>query len=286
MNQAFGPYEIRLESDPKIVARLVGLGLYFWLIISMIGYLTGTVADAGAHPPPSGDSLDESALLELATEHNEGLGTLAYAKLVPEPETEDPSSDWGTGTYLVAGSDAEIPTGTKGDIGPGLYSTPIGATDCSYELWRAPEPPTKISPNYGSVEEFEPRVIGEDYLGQGRMLVWINEIEPDWFVSSPGCIGWSEWKPPLQPLTIGRNGDYWAGDLAHGEWHVPKHCRWSKVVAFRGAVLHDVTAYGRHGAPLVIDEDTLGVSIRGCMPSTALSLIPRDETNKDRRPLA
>jgi hypothetical protein len=107
-------------------------------------------------------------------------------------------------------------------------------------------------------------VIGEEYLSSGRLLVEINEIEPDWFASSGSCGPWYRWSPLAVPLTRAGTGDYWVGDLARGVWQVPDSCRWEKVVSFRGASLADVEAHGRGPEPLIVDAGTYGVRVREC----------------------
>jgi len=74
------------------------------------------------------------------------------------------------------------------------------------------------------------------------------------------------------PLNRAGNGDYWVGDLAKGVWQLSSGCRWEKVVSFRGAMLHDVTAYGTAPRPLIVDDDTFGVRIRGCSGELTLDL--------------
>ncbi len=147
-----------------------------------------------------------------------------------------------------------VPHHTLADIGrlaPALYATTFGVADCSYELRRV------------STDRVE-RVIGADRLARGRMLVSLNEIEPDAFVSAAQCGEWATWSPLVEPLTVAGNGDYWIGDLARGTWSVPAGCMWEKVVGFRGAVLADVEDSAAGPLPLDVDEDTLGVRIRGC----------------------
>jgi hypothetical protein len=138
-----------------------------------------------------------------------------------------------------------------GDLEPGLYATSFEAEDCTYELWQV-------------LNDGQPSVIAEEYLASGRLLVSINEIEPDWFSSTPGCGDWRQWEPLIQPLARADNGDYWVGDLARGRWSVPPGCLWEKVVAFRGAELADVEESGGPGSSLVVDGDTFGVRVRNC----------------------
>ncbi len=138
-----------------------------------------------------------------------------------------------------------------GQLAPGIYATAFDVRECSFELRRI-------------MKNKREAVIGEDRLSQGRMLVSINEIEPDTFSSVPNCGDWIPWSPLEVPLTIIGNGDYWIGDLATGTWTVPTDCMWEKVVGFRGAKLWDVQDSGHGPEPLVIDDETLGVRIRGC----------------------
>jgi hypothetical protein len=113
-------------------------------------------------------------------------------------------------------------------------------------------------------------VIGQDHLADGRLLVSFNDVEPDLFSARPGCGVWVPWSPVIEPLEEAVDGDYWVGDLAAGTWSVPDDCLWEKVVAFRGAALVDVEESGFGPEPLVIDDETLGVRIRGCAEPVAL----------------
>lgn len=146
----------------------------------------------------------------------------------------------------------------QGTLTPGLYGTAFDAEDCSYQLRRVMRTRTE-------------KVIGQEYLASGRLLVTINEIEPDRFIAAPTCGNWVRWSPVAEPLEIAENGDYWIGDLRAGTWETPTGCIWEKVVGFRGASLWDVEESARSPKPLVVDEDTLGVRIRGCSePMTRL----------------
>ncbi len=138
-----------------------------------------------------------------------------------------------------------------GQLTPGLYATAFGVTDCSFELRRI-------------MRNKQEAVIGKDRLTEGRMLVSINEIEPDTFSSVPNCGDWIPWSPLAEPLTTAGNGDYWIGDLARGSWDVPEDCMWEKVVGFRGAKLWDVQDSGHGPESLIVDDTTLGIRIRGC----------------------
>ncbi len=139
----------------------------------------------------------------------------------------------------------------KGDLAPGLYATPFGVRECGFELRRIMKDRTE-------------RIIGQDYLHEGRMLIEIDEIEPDSFLSLPGCDEWFPWSPPTKPLIEAGNGDYWTGDLARGGWDVPAGCYWEKVVSHRGADLFDVTDAGFGPGRVVIDADTYGLRVRSC----------------------
>jgi hypothetical protein len=141
---------------------------------------------------------------------------------------------------------------SPGSLGPGLYATTFGVKDCAYELWRV-----NRSGAYS--------IIGSDRISTGRMLVTINQVEPDVFNALPQCGVWSPWSPLTEPLVVAGNGDYWIGDLASGSWSVPAGCTWEKVVGFRGAELVDVSDSGvGPDESLQVDEATLGVRIRGC----------------------
>lgn len=145
-----------------------------------------------------------------------------------------------------------------GTLNPGLYGTAFGVEDCSFELRRVMRTRTE-------------KVVGQDFLNEGRLLVTINEIEPDRFVSAPSCGDWVPWSPVSDPLDTAGNGDYWIGDLQPGTWEVPIGCIWEKVVGFRGASLWDVEDSARGPVALIVDEDTLGVRIRGCGAPLTLS---------------
>ncbi len=136
-------------------------------------------------------------------------------------------------------------------IVPGLYATEFGMTNCSYQLRR-----------FGG--EFGDRVIGQDRLRRGRVLVSLNAIEPDFFIAAPDCGAWSPWSPLVRPLVVAADGDYWSGDLRSGLWTVPEGCLWEKVVAFRGAELSDVVESAWGPADLVVDDGVLGIRIRNC----------------------
>jgi len=150
---------------------------------------------------------------------------------------------------LVSGVDAR----QKGSLRPGLYATDFGTTECEYQLRRV-------------MKDREERVIGSDWLAEGRLLVEINEVEPDSFTSSFSCGEWAPWSAVSEPLKVAGDGDYWIGDLARGEWTIPDGCLWEKVVSFRGARLVDVEESGRGpDDSLYVGHKTFGVRIRNCM---------------------
>ncbi|MEL6983139.1 MAG: hypothetical protein AAFO29_12010, partial [Actinomycetota bacterium] len=130
------------------------------------------------------------------------------------------------------------------DIVPGLYASSFDAEGCSYELRRVDR-------------SGDDRLIGQERLGDGRLLVSLNPIEPDVFSSVPQCRSWVPWSPLVAPLVQASAGDYWIGDLAKGTWSVPDGCLWEKVVAFRGARLADVTDSGLGPEELVVDDETM-----------------------------
>ncbi len=165
--------------------------------------------------------------------------------------------DYPVETDLIPG----VTLAARGEVEPGLYATTFDTVGCSYELRRVMS---------SGIE----RAIGTDSLATGRMLVWINEIEPDSFVANPSCGEWVPWSPLVAPMRSAGNGDYWIGDLATGEWEVPSDCYWEKVVGFRGAELADIVDSGRGPGVLIIDNETYGVRIRGCRPGNQLRLQP------------
>ncbi len=142
--------------------------------------------------------------------------------------------------------------GRQGEILPGLYTTDFDAADCGYELWHVER------------ESREAAVIGEEYLAAGRLLVDINGIEPDWFVSSKGCGDWFQWLPRPEPQASADNGDYWVGDLAFGQWLVPASCMWEKTATFRGGLLRDVVESGQGPDVIDIFDEPIGLRLRNC----------------------
>ncbi len=190
----------------------------------------------GREPEPSHISPDNPVAERLTVTDND------YVTL---PETgeaadgEDPDSDAGE------------PRDSLPSIMPGLYATEFGVVDCEYELRRI-------------MNTNRDQVIGHDRIESGRMMVSINEVEPDFFVATESCGEWSPWSPLVDPLTVAGTGDYWVGDLAQGIWSVPAGCYWEKVVSFRGALLLDVEDTGAGPGELTIDQFTLGVRVRHC----------------------
>ena len=162
-----------------------------------------------------------------------------------EPDAEP--RDYPTETELAPG----VSLAPVEFIDPGLYASSFEGEGCSYELRRIDR-------------SGQDRLIGQEHLREGRLLVHIDPIEPDVFSSGPQCREWLPWSALAEPLIQVTVGDYWIGDLAPGVWAVPDGCLWEEVVSFRGARLADVTDSGRGPAPLVVDEDTLGLRLRDC----------------------
>lgn len=264
------------------MARLIGIMVLFGLVSISVDY---SLANAPQATDGDGSSASRTT---TGVSPTEALAFVAPAP-VPESERSVTVANWSFGVYSVGDSidprvarfDRDIKARTplfeederlgddapdylrtiQGEITPGLYATDFETEGCSYELWRVMK------------RTRENRVIGEDYLASGRMLVSINGIEPDWFSSTAACGEWFEWRPRTDPGAPADNGDYWAGDLARGFWEVPSGCLWEKVAGFRGAALHDVVENGRGPHRLLVDEDTVGLRLRGCKePVTLLSL--------------
>lgn len=245
--------------------RLFGLALVFGLFGWSVSFHRDAVAamelDQGAEPTGrlSEETIEE---LELAEEKvpeylafSVGISSGAY-DIADLPDSRD--RDYVAKATSVTQDDDSVSEAfanyvppEQGTLNPGLYGTAFGVEDCSYELRRVMR--TKVE-----------KVVGEEYLNQGRLLVTINEIEPDRFVSAPTCGDWVPWSPVVEPLESAANGDYWIGDLHPGTWETPNGCIWEKVVGFRGASLWDVEESARSPEPLIVDGDTLGVRIRGC----------------------
>lgn len=261
----------------RIIGVAIVVALPIWAYRSFDAALSATSADSEA--PTSGDTVDDSGTdpdgdptstsvdgsdtddqLDAFGEPPEYLafdaGKQALAARVyrvadlPDVRDRDIEPDppsYPTETDLAT----DFSLAPTEDIAPGLYTSAFDAEGCSYELRRVDR----------SGEE---RLIGQERLSEGRLLVSINPIEPDVFSSVPQCRSWTPWSPLVAPLVRAGAGDYWIGDLARGTWSVPDGCLWEKVVAFRGARLADVADSGIGPEPLVVDEDTMGVRIRGC----------------------
>jgi hypothetical protein len=180
----------------------------------------------------NGPDAEPPRLLGFVDGYRSGLYTVEYAPL-PSPESDsdsssDSSSDPDFDEVPAVVNAADVVPGT---MAPGLYATSFGVENCSYEIRRE-----TTSRRFRPVTE---RVIGQDYLADGRLLVSFNDVEPDLFSARPGCGVWVPWSPVIEPLEEAVDGDYWVGDLAAGTWSVPDDCLWEKVVAFRGAALVD-----------------------------------------------
>jgi hypothetical protein len=242
------------------------------LVVTLWAYLVfdHTLSDV-ASTPTTAESMEEGAADGTGRGADPGDQGAADA---PAPESLAFRPTFGSRIYLVSDeveglADAiareasdEAPVGgavlpqaspsLPPALGPGLYTTAFDTEGCSYELRRD-------GPRGGG-----DLVIGQDRLADGRMLVFLNEIEPDLFLPSPDCGRWSPWVPPDEPLVEADPGDYWIGDLAMGRWSVPVGCLWEEVADFRGARLADVVDSGRGPGTFVIDEDTLGIRFRDC----------------------
>ncbi len=161
--------------------------------------------------------------------------------MAPSVESDEPDGASGSGE----------PRDSLPSIMPGMYATEFGVVDCEYELRRI-------------MDDNRDHVIGHDRIESGRIIVSINEVEPDSFVATRSCGEWSPWSPLVDPLTSAGTGDYWVGDLAEGVWSVPGGCYWEKVVSFRGALLLDVEDTGAGPGELTVDRFTLGLRVRHC----------------------
>jgi len=290
-------------SDYIRVARLLALGFFFWFVFAALDYglefilaepehdeISSEVEEPSeqqAQVLPYGpeefavDPANDQGFLDPPSVIEPGLygvqGPLGQAKVLLGDElviaggkkptdTRRPILNHTSGSkvrgflHVPENSTEEprpLPTPEEQDgvISPGLYSTPFHVQNCSYEL-RALVDGERI------------QTVGQEFLSRGRVLVLIDDVEPDWFESSTNCHQWMPWQPlqhPLTSLVLAGNGDYWKADLAQGTWEVPEPCTWSKVTAFRGASLTDVVAVGGPETSLIIDEATLGVRIRGCI---------------------
>lgn len=231
-------------------------------------------------------SRDEPAQLAF-TEGGFTVGTHRIKPEVLEPiddedvedddDVEDQDDDVNGSGDDQTNDDAEDRDEAVPGLNAGLYTTTFEAENCSYRLINGegdipfdylyePDPYDAEEYNGSRVRrnDQQVRVIGEDHLHQGRMLVTINGIEPDTFTSSNGCGSWIPWSPLQTPLTKAGDGDYWVGDLVQGEWTVPPGCIWEKVAAFRGGRLDDVIHSDLGPGSVMIDEGTLGLRIRQC----------------------
>ena len=248
------------------VIRVIGVGLVVALVAVTFGLYRRTV-DATAERQADRQQLAQ----ELAAERADGGRAVEdvpqYLAFVPgvrpglhrvaevegssdrDIRPRDPAGiDYPVETDIVPG---QTLAGGGEPLEPGLYATAFGVENCSYQLRSV-------------MQDRREAVIGEDRLLRGRMLVSVNEIEPDSFSAVPQCGEWAPWSPLVEPLRVAGDGDYWIGDLARGTWSVPDGCMWEKVVGFRGAELFDVQSSGNGTDPLVVDEDTVGVRVRGC----------------------
>ena len=289
------------RSDGAIVARLVAIGMVLWAVYSSIGYSVDNFPAPSARVPESASPspVDAIAEVEMTPEplQEPYLRTAAFSPGAyavgdsPDPQVARRDRDYRPSRRLFVDDDRVVDSDDRdadqdaddedrdpddedaddreaddrpstrrvqGQIEPGLYGTDFDASDCSYELWRV-------------MQDRDTKVIAEEHLSEGRVLVSINGIEPDWITSTAGCGDWYPWEPMPTPLTSADDGDYWIGDLAHGVWFVPRPCRWEVVVAFRGADIDDVVDSGAGPGSLTIDDDTLGVRLRGCRTSITLT---------------
>jgi hypothetical protein len=251
--------------DMDRVIRIIGVGVVLVVVAFAFGLFRRTVDSIPDRRAERVAAVEEAVERPAGVQVEDGSAPeyLAFAPGLPSgfyrvAEVESsrdrdvrprglPGVDYPLETDIVP--DASLAGGPP--VEPGLYATPFGVRDCSYQLRSV-------------MQDGEDTVIGEDRLLEGRMLVTINEIEPDTFSAVPQCGDWAPWSPLVEPLTVAGDGDYWIGDLVAGTWSVPEGCIWEKVVGFRGAELYDVVESGNGTAPLVVDEDTLGVRIRGC----------------------
>lgn len=212
----------------------------------------------GREPEPSHISPDNPVAEQLTIVDNDYVTAPGSETPISGDETDGESGDSESGDSEF--KDSEFEDGASGDgeprdslpsIDPGMYATEFGVVDCEYELRRI-------------MDDNRDHVIGHDRIGSGRMIVSINEVEPDTFVATRSCGEWSPWSPLVEPLTVAGTGDYWIGDLAQGVWSVPSGCFWEKVVSFRGALLIDVEDTGAGPGELTVDQFTLGLRVRHC----------------------
>lgn len=172
---------------------------------------------------------------------------VSYSVAKPDDSDEIVESSSGNDS-----SETSTPVEVSGTIPAGVYVTPVGVKDCEFELWR-------------TMEDGSEQMIGSDYLKEGRMIVSINEVEPDRFYSSEGCGEWSPWSNFTEELLYTSNGDYWTGDLKKGVWKVGAGCVWERVRDFRGTALVDSVETGLGPDRVAIGEESLGLRVRGCL---------------------
>jgi len=205
----------------------------------------------------------------------EASGSESDGEVQESDEQQDPESE--------AEEAAEQGDDQGSGLESGLYTTTFDAEDCQYQLISEGEVPfdyiykpdpydsTDYQGNRVRDDEIT-RVIGEDHLHRGRVLVSINGVEPDMFTSSAGCGEWMPWSVLREPLTKATDGDYWGGDLAQGEWSVPPGCIWEKVTAFRGGRLDDVVDSNLGPGSVMIDEGNFGLRVRQCQGQSMIRI--------------
>lgn len=239
---------------PLDITRLLGIALLSALVAWSFGYYQDAVQTIQEDQDGPARSLARSVQeeVDLTSADAEpprylaltvGFPSGAY-RVADVPDSRDRD-------YTLRDRDAAEAAEALEELEPGLYGTSFTTEGCSFELRRVMR--TRIE-----------QVIGQDFLRDGRLLVDINGVEPDSFISASECGEWVPWSPVVEPLTTADNGDYWIGDLARGTWDVPEGCVWEKVAGFRGANLWDVEESAWGPGELVIDEDTLGVRLRNC----------------------
>ncbi len=158
----------------------------------------------------------------------------------------------------------------QGEIEPGLYSTDFDATECTYELWHVER------------RSRTEKLIGTDSLASGRLLVTINGIEPDWFLSDHTCGDWYRWRPRPDPTGPLPDGDYWADDVAPGRWYLPDECLWELTGAFRGARLGDVVESAQGPGLFEFPGGPVGLRLRGCTNGASfIDPLPSEDDPED-----
>lgn len=263
------------------VIRAIGVGLVVALVVGAFGLFRRTVDATADRQVERQTAAEERAADEVDGVDPDG-DVPQYLAFVPGVRSGlhrvaevEGSRDRDVRPRVPTGVDYPLETdlvpdhslaGGGAPLEPGLYATAFGVKDCSYQLRSV-------------MRDRRDTVIGQDRLLQGRMLVTINEIEPDSFAAAPQCGDWAPWSPLVEALTVAGDGDYWIGDLAEGSWTVPEGCMWEKVVGFRGAELFDVQQSGNATEPLVVDDETVGLRVRGC--DRPMRLAP-DSTEPDR----